>query len=476
MRQAEKGFADIIPVILSGGTGSRLWPVSRLSYPKQFLPLISERSLIQETALRIAPSYGFAPPIVVCSEDHRFIVAEQMRQIDIEPAAILLEPQGRNTAPALTAAALVAQAAQPDAVLLVLPADHFIGDEDGLRQAVLSALEAAREGYLGTFGMKPTEPATGYGYVKPGAAIAGHCHRVERFVEKPDRATAERFVAEGYLWNSGMFLLPVAAYLREVEQHAPEVLATTRQSVTEAKQDLTFLRLGPSFRQAPSISVDYAVMERTDKAAVTPASVGWADLGSWSSLWEVGDKDADGNVVQGDGFVIGATNSFVRASGIPTVAIGVDNIVVVAMEDAVLVVAKDHVQQVKDAVTLLKQDGRSEADTHRRIYRPWGYYQTLHMGERFQVKRLTVNPGGKLSLQKHFHRAEHWVVVNGTALVTRDSEQTLLRENESIYLPLGSVHRLENPGRVELNLIEVQSGSYLGEDDIVRIEDVFGRV
>lgn len=469
-------FAGVVPVILSGGSGSRLWPVSRLSYPKQFLPLLGESSLIQETVQRTAPAYGFAAPLIVCAEDHRFIVAEHMRQIDVDPAGILLEPQGRNTAPALAAAALVARDKAPGAMLLVLPADHHIADPAGLRAAVAAGLPLARAGRLVTFGMVPDAPETGYGYVKPGAALGQDGgHIVDRFVEKPDRATAERFVADGYLWNSGMFLLSAQTYLDEIARHAPEVLRAAEAAVATATSDLSFLRLGADFAEAPSISIDYAVMERTDHAAVVPADIGWADLGSWSSLWQVGEKNEDGNVMQGDAWAIGTKNSLVRGEGIATVAVGVENLIVVATEDAVLVVSKDAVQQVKDAVELLKREGRKEASTHRQIYRPWGYYQTLHAGDRFQVKRLTVKPGGKLSLQKHFHRAEHWVVVNGTALVTRGEEQMLLQENESVYLPLGCVHRLENPGKVPLNLIEVQSGAYLGEDDIVRIEDAFGR-
>ena len=468
-------FRSVIPVILSGGSGSRLWPVSRLSYPKQFLPLLGESSLIQETVQRTAPAHGFAAPMIVCAEDHRFIVAEHMRQLDIEPAGILLEPQGRNTAPALAAAALVAREKAPDSILLVLPADHHIADPAGLRAAVAAGLPLARAGKLVTFGMVPDAPETGYGYVKPGAALGTGVCAVERFVEKPDRATAERFVAEGYLWNSGMFLLSARTCLDEIARHAPEVLKAAEAAVAAATSDLSFLRLGAGFAEAPSISIDYAVMERTDHAAVVPADIGWADLGSWSSLWQVDEKNADGNVLQGDAWAIGTKNSLVRGEGIATVAVGVENLIVVATEDAVLVVSKESVQQVKDAVELLKREGRKEASTHRQIYRPWGYYQTLHAGDRFQVKRLTVKPGGKLSLQKHFHRAEHWVVVNGTALVTRGEEQMLLQENESVYLPLGCVHRLENPGKVPLNLIEVQSGAYLGEDDIVRIEDAFGR-
>ncbi|EKE69844.1 mannose-1-phosphate guanylyltransferase/mannose-6-phosphate isomerase [Oceanibaculum indicum] len=468
-------FSSVIPVILSGGSGSRLWPVSRLSYPKQFLPLLGDSSLIQDTVLRTAPAQGFGAPMIVCAEDHRFIVAEHMRQLDIEPAAILLEPKGRNTAPALAAAALVAREKTPESILLVLPADHHIADPAGLRAAVAAGLPLARAGKLVTFGMVPDAPETGYGYVKPGESLGDGVQAVERFVEKPDRATAELFVAEGYLWNSGMFLLSAEACLAEIARHAPEVLKAAEESVAMATSDLSFRRLGAAFAEAPSISIDYAVMERTDHAAVVPADIGWADLGSWSSLWQVGEKNADGNVLQGDAWTIGTKNSLVRGEGIATVAVGVENLIVVATEDAVLVVSKDAVQQVKDAVELLKAEGRGEASAHRQIYRPWGYYQTLHAGDRFQVKRLTVKPGGKLSLQKHFHRAEHWVVVNGTALVTRGEEQMLLQENESVYLPLGCVHRLENPGKVPLNLIEVQSGAYLGEDDIVRIEDAFGR-
>lgn len=469
----------LYPVLLSGGAGVRLWPVSRRLAPKQLLPLASERPMLQETAARVADPARYHAPIVICNEEHRFIIAEQLRQMKLN-AATVLEPVGRNTAPAVAIAALKVAESDPDGILLALPADHVIRDGRAFQSAVDAAAAAARAGRLVTFGIQPDRPETGYGYIRRGPALDGlpGVWAVDRFVEKPAAAAAEAFLAEGgYYWNSGMFVLPVAAYLEELARFEPDMLAACREALAKGTKDLDFFRLdAAAFARAPSNSIDYAVMERTDKAAVAPADMGWTDVGSWSALWDIGDKDDDGNVRIGDAMTMDARNCYVRSEGKAlTAVLGLDDVIVVATEDAVLVAAKDRAQDVKKLVDKLKQDGRSEPDAHVRVHRPWGFYQQVHSGDRFQVKRLTVNPGASLSLQKHFHRAEHWVVVNGTALVTRDGEKILLHENESVYLPLGAVHRLENPGKIPLNLIEVQSGSYLGEDDIVRLEDYYQR-
>lgn len=473
--------ARIYPVVLSGGSGMRLWPMSREAYPKQLLPLCSDLTMLQETARRVGDPARFAPPLFVCNQEHRFIIAEQLRQIRLPASDIVLEPVGRNTAAAAAVAALRVQAEDPEGVLLLLPADHLIRDVPAFLRAVeAAAAAAAADGRLVTFGIVPDAPETGYGYIRRGAALPGGSggHQVAAFVEKPDRATAEGFLADGgYLWNSGMFVFSAAAFLAELARFEPAVLEAARAAVDRGVRDLDFLRLDPeAFAAAPSVSIDCAVMERTANAAVVGADMGWTDVGAWSALWEVGDKDEQGNVRIGDVVTQGARNNYVRSETDAVVALlGVDDLVVVATDDAILVAARDRVQDIKPLVEGLKRAGRTEPLIHRKVHRPWGFYQSLHAGDRFQVKRLTVSPGARLSLQKHFHRAEHWVVVNGTALVTRGEEQILLRENESIYLPLGVAHRLENPGKVPLNLIEVQSGSYLGEDDIVRIEDTYGR-
>ena len=471
----------IVPVLLSGGTGTRLWPLSREAYPKQLLPLAGKRTMLQETALRSADRERFAAPVVIANHEHRFIVAEQLRDLGIPDAQIILEPFGRNTAPAVAVAALVAAESDPDSCLLVMPADHVIQDPAGFQAAVIQGLEAASAGRLVLFGMKPTEPATGYGYIRVGTPVPGASgvRDVVEFAEKPDRPRAERYVTSGeYLWNSGIFLLPVAGVLAELERLAPEVLANARDALKGATQDIDFLRLDPpAFQRCPNISIDHALMERTEIAAVVPASFGWTDVGSWSALWEIGRKDEAGNVVSGDVVAEDVKNSYLRSEGDGPIvaALGLEDVIVVATADVILVTKKSRDQDVKRLVERLREGGHAAATQSIRVHRPWGFYQSIHNGERFQVKRITVNPGAKLSLQKHFHRAEHWVVVNGTALVTRDQEQILLRENESVFLPLGCVHRLENPGRLPLNLIEVQSGPYLGEDDIIRIEDIYAR-
>lgn len=468
----------VVPVILSGGSGSRLWPVSRKSYPKQFWPLLGDRTLLQDTALR-GQKAGLGAPVIVSNAEHRFIIAEQLREAGVHDARILLEPVGRNSAPAIAAAAFTVAEQDPDAVLWVMAADAAISDHGGLQAGLQAAVAAARKGYIVTFGIKPTRAETGYGYIEQGTPLDGvdGVYAVARFVEKPDAATAEQLVGQGnYLWNSGMFVASAATFLSEIEKFEPALYASVRQAVASRKTDMDFERLDTeSFKQAPDISVDYAVAERTTRAAVVPAAFGWSDIGSWDALWELGDKDEGGNVAVGDVLLQDVRNSYVRTNGVLTVALGVENVVVVVTQDAVLVADKAHAQDVKTVVQRLKDAKRPEAENHRLIYRPWGFYEGLIEGRRFQVKRIVVNPGQKLSLQKHFHRSEHWVVVGGTAVVTRGEEEILLHENESVYLPLGIMHRLENPGRIPLTLIEVQSGAYLGEDDIVRVEDIYSR-
>ena len=469
----------IVPVILSGGSGTRLWPVSRESFPKQLWPLVSANTLLQETALRAHDPARFAPPVVVCNHEHRFLIAEQLRAAGIPSPRILLEPVGRNSAPAIAAAAVLVAETEPDAVLWLLAADHAIADTAALHGSLATAAKAARTGRIVTFGMRPTAPETGYGYIALGAPLADApgAHAVAEFVEKPDAARAQKLSTDGrHLWNSGMFVFTARTLLEELEKHAPDVLSAVRKAMVERREDLDFIRLGEAaFTACPSISLDYAVAERTSCAAVVPADIGWSDVGSWGALWELGAKDEQGNVAVGDVLLEAAHNCYVRSDGMLAAVVGLDDAVVVVTEDAVLAMHRGHAQDVKKVVDRLKAAGRHEAVAHNRTYRPWGFYETLILGDRFQVKRIVVSPGCKLSLQKHFHRAEHWVVVNGSAVVTRDEETMLIRENESIYLPLGCVHRLENPGKIPLALIEVQSGAYLGEDDIVRLSDDYNR-
>lgn len=470
----------VVPVILSGGTGTRLWPLSRESYPKQFWPLVTGQTMLQETAGR-ATGPGFAAPIVVCNEAHRFLVADQLRAARIDGARILLEPAGRNSAPAIAAAALLAAAENPGAMLWIMAADAAIADVPALHEALQRAVVAAKAGRIVTFGMTPTAPETGYGYIEAGAPLAEApgVAAVARFVEKPDAGTAADFLAGGrHLWNSGMFVATAATLLAELRAHAAPVLTAVEAAMAGAATDLGFCRLAKeAFLAAPSISIDYAVMERTAHAAVVPATIGWSDLGSWAAMWEASPaRDAAGNVAVGPVEVLDSRGCFVRSEGILTGVVGLEDIIVVTTDDAVLVAPRARAQDVKLLVDRLKQAGRPEATQHRRVYRPWGHYEGLIQGDRFQVKEIGVRPGQKLSLQKHFHRAEHWVVVHGTAIVHRDGEEILLRENESVYLPLGCVHRLENPGKIPLTLIEVQVGSYTGEDDIVRLEDNYRRI
>ncbi|MCF8478863.1 MAG: mannose-1-phosphate guanylyltransferase/mannose-6-phosphate isomerase [Rhodospirillum sp.] len=469
---------SIVPVILSGGSGTRLWPMSRSAYPKQFLPLASGDSLLQDTLTRMS-GVPFTGPMVICNEAHRFVVAEQARAIGLEPEAIVLEPVGRNTAPAAAAAALLAREAHPGALVLLAPSDHVIAKPEVFRQAVMDAVPAALDGRIVTFGIVPDKPETGFGYIKMGEAVVegSKVHRVERFLEKPDLATAERMLAQGgYLWNGGLFLFQVDSFLVEMERHAPEILEGTRAALEAATTDIDFTRLDRAlFEAIKGDSLDYAVMERTDKAAVIASDIGWSDLGAWSALWEIGEKDGAGNVTRGDVLLHDVSGSYVRSEG-PLVAVaGMDDVLVIATDDATLVAPLDRAQDVKALVEILKAQGRTEQAHHTLVFRPWGSYQGIHMGDRHQVKHIVVKPGACLSLQMHHHRAEHWIVVRGTAKVTRGEDSFLLRENESTYIPLGTTHRLENPGILPLHLIEVQSGAYLGEDDIVRFVDNYGR-
>lgn len=470
--------ASIIPVLLSGGTGTRLWPLSRENYPKQLLSLLDDKTLLQQTMMRVDEPSLFGDPIIVTNVEHRFLVAEQLRAIHRD-AAVVLEPFGRSTAPAIAIAALMAAQNNPDAIILAMPVDHIVRDAVAFRRAVAAGLSAAREGRFVLFGVRPDSPATGLGYINMGDALAATpgVHHVGGFIEKPDLPKAETLLASGsHLWNSGIFLLPVKNYLEELERLAPDVLAACREALSGAVKDLDFLRIAEdAFAASPSISIDYAVIEKTDKSVVVPVDIGWNDVGSWLALWKMGAKDEADNVKVGDVISEDVKGCYLRSEGPLVAALGVDDLIVMAAPDVVLVAKRDRDQDVNKLVARVRANGHRSATETPAVHRPWGYYQSVHSGDRFQVKRITVNPGAKLSLQMHYHRAEHWIVVNGTALVTRNDETVLLRENESVFVPLGCTHRLENPGKVPLNLIEVQSGPYLGEDDIVRIEDVYQR-
>ena len=461
------------PVLLSGGSGTRLWPLSREAYPKQFLALAGDDTMLQATWRRVA-DLADAAPIVVAGEEHRFLVAEQLRQIGAPTPAIVLEPVGRNTAPAIAAAAMQALGEGDDALLLVLPSDHVVRDAEAFRVAVRAAMPAAEQGALVTFGIVPDAPETGFGYIE--ASGGAGVQRVLRFVEKPDAATAQAYLdAGGYYWNSGMFLLRASRYLDELQRFRPEIVAAVRTAFDAAARDGDFIRLDKTaFAACPSDSIDYAVMEKTEAAMVLPVDIGWNDVGSWSALWEVSEQDGDGNAHHGDVIAIDSRNSYAYARRLVAL-VGVEDLVVVETDDAVLVARKDRVQQVKDVVAKLKAEQRSQAALHREVHRPWGSYDSVDMGARFQVKRIKVKPGARLSLQSHAQRAEHWIVVSGVARVTRDNDVFELFANQSTYIPIGAKHRLENPGAEMLELIEVQSGDYLGEDDIVRYEDVYGR-
>ena len=464
------------PVVLAGGSGSRLWPKSRAALPKQFLALTSEKTMLQETLQRLDGSSA-ANPIVICNDAHRFLVAEQLRQMGGDHGGIILEPVGRNTAPAIALAALHAMQTDDDPVLLVLAADHLIKDSAGFQAAVSKANELAMDGNLVTFGIVPDQAHTGYGYIKGGEAI-GVGMKVDEFVEKPDLATAQQYVDSGnYFWNSGMFMFKASVYLAELKKHAPEMYSICEQAIATESKDLDFIRIDPEiFATCPDDSIDYAVMEKTALAAMVPLDAGWSDVGSWSSLWETADnKDENGNVIVGDAILEGVNNSYINAEERLIAVVGLDDVVVVETKDAVMVANKNKVQDIKNVVNKLKAEQRPEFQFHREVFRPWGSYDSIDNGKRFQVKRITVKPGEKLSVQMHHHRAEHWIVVSGTANVTIGEKTQLVTENESVYIPIGDVHALENPGKIPLELIEVQSGAYLGEDDIVRFSDRYGR-
>lgn len=467
----------ILPVILSGGSGARLWPVSRSDYPKQLQSLIGTASLLEQTALRLMPSDEVLPPLVVCGESQRFLVAEQLRHAKIDVSALILEPVPRSTAPALAVAALWAENLD-DVVIVAMPADHYVPDGNAFADAVRLAAKQASSGYLMTLGIKPTRPHTGFGYIEQGDPIGNGAFVAKQFKEKPDEATAQSYLDRGnFLWNAGIFIFRGADYLQQVEKRQPAILTACRLAVAASKKDLDFLRLdADAFSKAPDISVDYAIMEKADTVGVLPVSFAWSDIGGWPALWEVGEKDACGNVVTGDVMLADTQGSYIRAGSHLVAALGLRDIVIVDTPDALLVAAKDKVDQVKDFVAKLKKEGRSECKEHVQIWRPWGCYETLASGPRFQVKKVMVKPGGKLSLQKHHHRAEHWVVVEGTAQVQVGEKTFLLSPNESTFIPLGQIHRLENPGHIPLLLIEVQSGDYLGEDDIIRLEDIYSRI
>jgi mannose-1-phosphate guanylyltransferase/mannose-6-phosphate isomerase len=475
------------PVIMCGGSGTRLWPLSRQQYPKQLLRLAGDHSMLQDTARRLdgipLPGTGaVTPPILVGNEEYRFLLAEQLREIDIDHARLILEPCGRNTAPALTLAALTAVADDTDPVLVVMPADHVIRDTPSFQAAIAMAARHAMEGSFVTFGIQPSRPETGYGYIEAGKAFDADTFRVSRFVEKPDLPTAQHYLQSGnFFWNSGIFVMRASAWLRKIAEFRPDIHAACQTAHIQSTRDTDFIRPDKAaFTTCPADSIDYAVMEHlqagdTHPLLVIPLDVGWSDVGAWDALWEIGRHDDEGNTLSGDTLTVGTRDSLVIAESRLVACVGLTDAIVVETPDAVLVADKHSIQQVKDLVTLLDQQFRPESQTHRKVYRPWGWYDRIDLGQRFQVKHIVLNPGASISLQMHHHRAEHWVVVSGTAKVTRGEETYLVSENESTYIPLGTVHRLENPGKVQLEIIEVQSGSYLGEDDIVRLEDRYGR-
>ena len=467
-----------LPVIMAGGSGTRLWPLSRQLNPKQFLPLVdADLTMLQATIKRLdGLEHGL--PRLICNEHHRFLAAEQLRQLGLEDANIILEPVGRNTAPAITLAALQALGEQADPIMLVLAADHLIQDVEAFQKSISTALLLAESGKLVTFAITPTSPETGYGYLQLGAPVGAGGFQVSRFVEKPDLSTAKSYLAQGdYFWNSGMFMFRASRFIQELEKFHPEIVSVCRDALAGGQQDMHFTRVDSAiFATSPDVSIDYAVMEKTSDAVMVPLNAGWSDIGSWSALWEAGEKNAQGNLFKGDVLSEKTTGSYVHATHRLVSTVGVQDLIIVETKDAVLVAHKDQVQEVKKIVDQLKAGGRQEQVNHREVYRPWGFYDSIDSGERYQVKRITVKPGEKLSVQMHHHRAEHWVVVSGTARVTNGEKTYLVTENQSTFIPIGQVHALENPGMIPLELIEVQSGSYLGEDDIVRFEDIYGRV
>ena len=469
---------QIIPVILSGGSGTRLWPLSRKQYPKQYLPLVGDNTMLQETILRLNGLDNLIDPIIICNADHRFLVAEQCQQIDIKNPTILLEPVGRNTAPAIAAAAMQSLKVSDDAVLLVLSADHVIQDIEAFHAAIDIASQQAKGGKLATFGIVPTDANTGYGYIKSSEENIGGTYKVEEFVEKPDLKTAQTYLEQGnYLWNSGMFMFKAATLIDELTTHSPTIVKSVSNAVSNAKQDLDFIRLDKqAFEFSPSDSIDYALMEKSDNVVVIPLDAQWNDIGTWSALHDIGTKDANGNVIKGDVIAQDTTNTYINANHHMVTTIGVDNLIVVDTPDATFIATQDKAQEVKSIVESLQASGRCEGAAHRKVYRPWGWYDSIEMGEHFQVKRLHVNPGAKLSLQMHHKRAEHWVVVHGTATVTNGDKTFDLNKGDSTYIPIGTTHALENKTNEPLEIIEVQSGTYLGEDDIVRFEDIYGRI
>ena len=465
----------IVPVLLAGGAGTRLWPVSRDGMPKQFMPLVGERSTFQQALSRLADPQLFAPPIVMTVGDFRFFARRQAEALGQE-VEVVLEPERRDSAPAIAAGAMIARERDPEAVVLALAADHVILDPELFRAACGSARKAAEAGHIATFGIAPTEPRTSYGYIRCGEGLGEGIRRVERFVEKPDAATALRYLQDGYVWNSGNFMFRADVLLSELERYSPQIAAAVEASVAGAREDLGFLRLAHEhYARAPQVSFDYAVMEKTDRAVVVEGKFRWSDIGSWDALFEISKRDADNNLMSGAAVAIDSSNCLVRAEDRLTAVLGVNDLVVVTTPDAVLVLPRERAEEVKQVVARLKQAGRPEATNHRRCHRPWGYYDAVDGGDRFQVKRLVVTPGGTLSLQKHLHRSEHWVVVRGTAEVTIGEIKKIVHENESAYIPIGTIHRLSNPGKIPLELIEVQTGSYFGEDDIIRLDDVYRR-
>jgi mannose-1-phosphate guanylyltransferase/mannose-6-phosphate isomerase len=479
LRYKSEGEKMIIPIILAGGSGTRLWPLSRKLYPKQLIDIYNEKTMLQNTILRLEGLENTGSPIVVCNEEHRFMTAEQIRKISVDPKAIILEPIGRNTAPAIAIAALKAMENNQDPILLILPADHVIEKIAQFHEIVLLGVDYAEQDNLITFGIIPDSPETGYGYIKKGDILKSSkdVAKIQSFVEKPDFETAKKYLASGsYTWNSGMFMFKASAIINELETHAPQIIKQCRKAMATSVKDLDFLRLNlDDFQKIDSDSIDYAVMEKTLKGIVISLDAGWSDMGSFDALWQAGEKDHDGNVLKGNVLTHDVKQTYINSEKRLIAAVGLEKFVIVETKDAVFISPRDRVQDVKKIVKQLKDQNRDEAIYHSKVYRPWGSHETIDIEPRFQVKRITVKPGAKLSLQKHFHRAEHWTVVSGSAIITRGKEEMLLKEDRSTYIPLGTIHRLENPGKIPLELIEVQSGSYLGEDDIVRFDDVYGR-